>query len=233
MEAFVYCWTDIKTNKLYVGSHKGTVDDGYVCSSKLMNEQYKKRPQDFKRQIIAFGSFTDIRKLEEKILNVVDARHNDEFYNQHNGNGNFYLKGHTDEYKKRQSELLKGKRKSKTENYKKNKSESHKKALSLSKKGKKRKPFTDETKKRISNSLKNYIKHNPNARSNRRHKDVTKQKISNSHSKLWKITIPNGDTIQINNLKCFCVKHDLNYSCMIKVAKYERKHHKGYVCEKI
>ena len=39
-EAFVYCWTDHKTNKIYIGSHKGDVNDGYVCSSKYMMEEY-------------------------------------------------------------------------------------------------------------------------------------------------------------------------------------------------
>lgn len=64
MEAFVYCWTDHKTNMLYVGSHKGTTDDGYVCSSRHMMKEYKKRPSDFTRQIIAEGSLHDIRKKE-------------------------------------------------------------------------------------------------------------------------------------------------------------------------
>ena len=40
---FVYCWTDWATNKLYLGSHKGGVDDGYVCSSKHMLYEYKQR----------------------------------------------------------------------------------------------------------------------------------------------------------------------------------------------
>ncbi len=26
-EAFVYCWTDHKNKMLYVGSHKGSIDD--------------------------------------------------------------------------------------------------------------------------------------------------------------------------------------------------------------
>jgi hypothetical protein len=41
-EAFVYCWTDKLHNKLYVGVHKGNVDDGYICSSKIMLKEYKK-----------------------------------------------------------------------------------------------------------------------------------------------------------------------------------------------
>ena len=57
MNSFVYCWTDKKTNMLYVGSHKGSIDDGYICSSKPMMKEYKKRPQDFSRQIVAEGLF--------------------------------------------------------------------------------------------------------------------------------------------------------------------------------
>jgi hypothetical protein len=56
MEAFIYRWTDHKKNMFYVGSHKGPKDDGYVCSSKLMLEQYKERPKDFSRHIIAEGA---------------------------------------------------------------------------------------------------------------------------------------------------------------------------------
>lgn len=102
-EAFVYCWTDHKTGMLYVGSHKGTLDDGYVCSSKLMLEEYKKRPEDFTRQIVAEGSYVDIIKLEEVILTSVNAKLNEQFYNQHNGNGNFYLKRQTQSARKKQS----------------------------------------------------------------------------------------------------------------------------------
>ena len=88
-EAFVYCWTDHKTNKLYVGSHKGSLNDGYVCSSKVMLEQYNKRPCDFTRQIIAKGQVNDIRKLEYKILSSIDAATNESFYNKHNGFGSY------------------------------------------------------------------------------------------------------------------------------------------------
>lgn len=93
MEAFVYCWTDIKTNKLYVGSHKGSLDDGYVCSSKYMMSEYRKRSVDFIRQIIASGTHIEMRNLEHKILEAVDAAANDDFYNACNGNSKFYHKG--------------------------------------------------------------------------------------------------------------------------------------------
>ena len=83
MEAFVYCWTDHLTNKLYVGSHKGSTEDGYICSSKYMMEEYNKRPGDFTRQIVAEGTFDDIRVLEEKILKSADVKNDDHYYNMH------------------------------------------------------------------------------------------------------------------------------------------------------
>ena len=89
MEAFVYCWTDKKTNKLYVGSHKGSIDDGYVCSSKYMMEEYNERPEDFSRQIVAQGLYSDIRKLEAVLLTSLDAAASEEFYNRHNGSSKF------------------------------------------------------------------------------------------------------------------------------------------------
>jgi hypothetical protein len=91
--SFLYCWTDHFTQKLYIGSHKGTIDDGYVCSSKYMLEEYRKRPQDFSRQIIAQGCFEDIRKLETTILQSVNARLNEEFYNRSNADGKWYRVG--------------------------------------------------------------------------------------------------------------------------------------------
>lgn len=107
MEAFVYCWTDKKTNKLYVGSHKGSTEDGYICSSKLMLEEYKKRPEDFSRQIVACGSLSDIRKLESRILQSFNARSDNLFYNMHNNNGAYILTCHTEKTKQkmRQSKL--------------------------------------------------------------------------------------------------------------------------------
>ena len=95
MEAFVYCWTDTATSKLYVGWHKGSVADGYICSSKMVLQEYAARPQDFTRQIVAEGSAAEMVKLEHIILNSVGARKNPSFYNRHNGDGKWYNKGNT------------------------------------------------------------------------------------------------------------------------------------------
>lgn len=108
MEAFVYCWTDHRDQKLYVGSHKGTINDGYVCSSKIMLKEYKERPRDFTRQIIAKGTYEDIVKLEKKILESVNAAFSEEYYNQTNGNGKTFNVPMTEERKRKIGAKLKG-----------------------------------------------------------------------------------------------------------------------------
>jgi hypothetical protein len=49
---FVYIWFDRKHKRYYIGSHWGTENDGYVCSSRWMRNSYKRRPSDFKRRIL-------------------------------------------------------------------------------------------------------------------------------------------------------------------------------------
>ena len=108
MEAFVYCWTNTATNQLYIGSHKGSPDDGYVCSSKSMLEDYMKDRSVFSRQIVASGTFEDMRAFEQTLLEAVDAKSDPHYYNQHNGTGEFYLKRHTLASRKQISESKKG-----------------------------------------------------------------------------------------------------------------------------
>lgn len=49
---FVYIWFDRKHRRYYVGCRWGSIDDGYVCSSKWMKQAYGHRPYDFKRRIL-------------------------------------------------------------------------------------------------------------------------------------------------------------------------------------
>lgn len=58
---FIYLWYDRKRKMYYVGSHYGTEDDGYICSSNRMRDAYRRRPQDFKRRIIQ-------KNIERRIL---------------------------------------------------------------------------------------------------------------------------------------------------------------------
>lgn len=161
---FVYCWTDIKNNMLYVGSHKGNIEDGYICSSKYMLNEYKERPDDFSRQIIAEGEIEDIRKLETKILQSVNAKKDKTFYNKHENDGFFFegwKKGEmSEEHRSKISAAKKGKKLS--ESHKKaiannngrigkTNSKEHKKALIESRIGSK---HTEESKRKMSNSRK-------------------------------------------------------------------------------
>lgn len=50
---FVYIWRDKKHGRYYIGSHWGTEDDGYICSSSWMKQAYKLRPHDFRRKILS------------------------------------------------------------------------------------------------------------------------------------------------------------------------------------
>lgn len=108
MEAFVYCWTDSDTNMIYVGSHKGADNDGYICSSKYMLEEYNKRPHAFSRQVIAHGNYDDVRALETAILKSANAKNNKAFYNRSNGSREFFTtKPLCEETKKKLSKSVK------------------------------------------------------------------------------------------------------------------------------
>lgn len=70
---FIYIWRDRKHNRYYIGSHWGTIDDGYICSSNWMKKPYSRRPEDFKRRIIAWvnTSRADLLVEEERWLSMI------------------------------------------------------------------------------------------------------------------------------------------------------------------
>jgi len=70
---FVYIWYDKKKKRYYIGSHWGTEDDGYVCSSQWMRNSYKKRPADFKRRLIArvYSNREDLLEEEQRWLSMM------------------------------------------------------------------------------------------------------------------------------------------------------------------
>ncbi len=109
-QGFVYKWIDSSNDMMYIGSHKGTVDDGYIGSGVHFNRAYDKRPEAFSREIIYFGE--DFRELEEFILEEYDAKNNKSFYNLKNsaiGGDTFSGKTHTKEARNKISQSRKGK----------------------------------------------------------------------------------------------------------------------------
>jgi len=174
MKAFVYCWTDHKTNKLYIGSHKGTTDDGYVCSSKHMMKEYKKRPADFTRQIIAEGKLEDIRILEGKILKASNARLDEQFYNKHDNDGLFFegwKKGQFSEEHRRNMSIAASKRK---------RSPEHIAALH---EGRRRSKNTEEHNAIIRAKAKSFQKGNIPWNTGKQHSEETRRKISETKRK--------------------------------------------------
>src|SRR5579859_5347002 len=71
-EGFIYIWKDKKHQRHYIGSHWGTKDDGYVCSSRWMRKAYRRRPHDFKRRIIQRGiPKNSLREIEYRWLSLI------------------------------------------------------------------------------------------------------------------------------------------------------------------
>jgi hypothetical protein len=102
--AYVYKWTHKPTLKWYVGVRwkKGChPKDGYICSSKSLRPIIESNPQEWVREVIKTGEPADMRDLEETILYVTDAKRDKRSFNQHNGNGKFINKGHSEKTRKK------------------------------------------------------------------------------------------------------------------------------------
>lgn len=100
---FVYRWTDSSNGMYYVGSHCGSVDDGYIGSGKYFKSAYKKRKECFTREILYFGP--DFIELEDLILKTLDASNDIKSYNMINcASINHKDKKRTEDTRRKQSE---------------------------------------------------------------------------------------------------------------------------------
>lgn len=69
---FIYLWYDRKHKRYYVGSHWGTEDDGYICSSSWMKKAQKYRSEDFKRRILTIVvTRANLLAEEQKWLDMI------------------------------------------------------------------------------------------------------------------------------------------------------------------
>jgi hypothetical protein len=90
---FVYLWYDCKKKRFYLGSHMGSAQSRYVCSSKNMKKAYARRPETFKRRIIHWHT-DECRKslyaVEEKWLALIKEEElGKRYYNLHRSGGGF------------------------------------------------------------------------------------------------------------------------------------------------
>lgn len=85
MDSFVYCWTNTTLDKIYIGWHKGTEDDGYICSSSSSQfwEDFRNENFKWKRDIIYKGTMAECQLLESQMLDSVDIT-SDKIYNNKN-----------------------------------------------------------------------------------------------------------------------------------------------------
>lgn len=155
MSGFIYIWYDKKHKRFYVGSHWGSADDGYICSSTWMRNAYKRRPADFKRRIIAKveSSRNDLLIEEHRWLQMIEKEElGKKFYNLTNHlNGHWYASDEERRLSIREKMSL------------------AKKGKPSPKKGIPSKPHTEATKLKMSKSHRS----NPY-----RHSDEAKQRIS-------------------------------------------------------
>ena len=83
MKGFVYKWVNNLNGKWYIGSHKGSVDDGYTASGNAINSAFDKYGiENFTRYIIYEGD--DYRLVEELSLESHDAANDPMSYNLKN-----------------------------------------------------------------------------------------------------------------------------------------------------
>jgi len=90
-EGYLYRYTNLDNDKIYVGVHKGYVGDGYWHSS-TNNEFYKvfdNVNSNIKFEILEYGSYAEMTVSERNILKNGDARNNQMFYNKSNGSAKF------------------------------------------------------------------------------------------------------------------------------------------------
>ena len=75
VDGFVYLWFDTLRKMFYIGSHAGSEDDGYIASSTRCKRAVKKRPETFKRKILAriTGSRKDLLAEESRWLQMIQV----------------------------------------------------------------------------------------------------------------------------------------------------------------
>lgn len=91
-EGYLYRFTDMNTNKVYVGVHKGYLGDGYWHSStdKDFKKTFSDSNSNLKFEILEYGNYAEMTVSERKILKDNDAINNPMFINKSNGSAKFF-----------------------------------------------------------------------------------------------------------------------------------------------
>lgn len=86
-KAFLYKFTNLENGKVYLGIHKGSVDDGYYNSSTSdeFKSVYTNSNSSLKYEVLKYGTYDEMKNLEHQILTEADAANSEDYYNKHNG----------------------------------------------------------------------------------------------------------------------------------------------------
>lgn len=195
---FVYIWRDRKHNRYYIGSHWGTINDGYLCSSNWMRDAYNRRPEDFKRRILSYvyTNRSDTYLKEEQWFNLIqDSELGKRYYNKtkklHAGAGDAWNKGLTNIYsektKQKMSQAKLGKPSNSPTKFTKGQTPWNKdtkgaqiawnKGIPAEQSHLYGKPKSEETKRRISEAQKGKPRPPGSGMIGKKHSEETKQKI--------------------------------------------------------
>lgn len=218
MAGFIYVWYDRKHKRFYIGSHWGESDDGYICSSQWMRRAYQRRPTDFKRRIVSTVS------TNQKDLLIEEQRWLDMIPNDQLGKRYYNLKKHAGFYwwasdenqqkpiRQRMSEASKrlwenpefrernlpkiprGKRKGITHS-----EETRAKIRAARAK----QIFTEEQNTKRIEAIREFHRNRP--------KKPPKEKKPRKGKKTW-VVEKDGEKIEIQNLKAWCIENNLQYA---------------------
>lgn len=84
---FVYLWQDTKQDKFIIGSHYGSLEDGYTTSTGgiYVKRIFKLRPESMRRRVLEYckvDSREEVLRLEQKWLDLrPDIAHDTRYYN--------------------------------------------------------------------------------------------------------------------------------------------------------
>lgn len=99
---FIYITTNLVNNKKYIGMHKGSIEDNYLGSGKILTRAIEKcGRENFKREILSYAnSKEELEKLEKYFIEKYNAVNDENFYNIHiGGSGGNTIAGYTEEEK--------------------------------------------------------------------------------------------------------------------------------------
>ena len=86
-EAYLYWYIHIPTGRIYLGIHKGLIEDVYTHSSTCEEFQslLRDNPEDFNYAVLMTGSYNAMRNKEHEMLQAVNAKSNPKYFNKSNG----------------------------------------------------------------------------------------------------------------------------------------------------